>query len=34
QHARDVLGWTPTRSSLDRMIADAWRWHQSPPYKR
>lgn len=30
--ARDELGWSPTRSTLDRMIADAWRWHQSGSY--
>lgn len=23
------LGWSPTRSTLDQMIADAWRWHQT-----
>lgn len=23
---RAELGWTPTRSNLDRIIADAWRW--------
>lgn len=23
------LGWTPERSTLDQMIGDAWRWHQS-----
>ncbi|SFL80249.1 UDP-glucose 4-epimerase GalE, partial [Shimia aestuarii] len=23
------LGWTPKRSTLDIMIADAWRWHQN-----
>lgn len=28
------LGWTPDRSSLDRMIADAWRWHQGQGYAR
>ncbi|MEE8504760.1 MAG: UDP-glucose 4-epimerase GalE [Kiloniellales bacterium] len=26
--ARKVLGWTPRRSDLDTVIADAWRWHQ------
>jgi len=24
--ARDVLGWAPTRSSLEEMIASAWAW--------
>ncbi len=28
------LGWRPTRSNLGDMIADAWRWHQSPGYQR
>jgi len=26
------LGWTPTRSTLETMIADAWRWHQTGHY--
>jgi UDP-glucose 4-epimerase len=30
--ARDELGWSPERSTLERMIADAWRWHQSGQY--
>lgn len=25
--ARDRLGWTPTRSAIDDIIATAWRWH-------
>lgn len=29
--ARQILGWTPTRSSLERLVADAWRWHQTHP---
>lgn len=28
------LGWTPTRSSMKQMIADAWRWHQTGNYAR
>lgn len=28
------LGWQPTRSTLDRMIADAWRWHQTGHYEK
>jgi UDP-glucose 4-epimerase len=28
------LGWTPRRSTLAEMIADAWRWHQSGHYDR
>ena len=26
------LGWNPQRSTLKRMITDAWRWHQSGHY--
>ncbi len=32
--AEQELGWTPTRSTLKSMIADAWRWHQSGSYER
>ncbi|MBK0325760.1 UDP-glucose 4-epimerase GalE [Rhodobacteraceae bacterium F11138] len=27
------LGWSPERSTLDQMIADAWRWHQTGHYE-
>ena len=30
--AEQELGWAPTRSTLDKMIADAWRWHQTGHY--
>lgn len=30
--ARDELGWTPDRSTMRQMIADAWRWHQNGHY--
>lgn len=30
--AEQELGWTPTRSTLKIMIADAWRWHQTGHY--
>ena len=30
--AIEELGWTPKRSTLDKMIADAWRWHQTGHY--
>lgn len=33
ERARRDLGWQPVRSTLARMIADAWRWHQSGDYK-
>jgi len=29
--ARDVLGWTPRRSTLDEMIGSAWAWRESHP---
>jgi UDP-glucose 4-epimerase len=32
--AQAELGWTAKRSSLDQMIADAWRWHQTGHYDR
>jgi UDP-glucose 4-epimerase len=28
------LGWKPKRSSLENMITDAWRWHQTGGYKK
>ncbi len=31
--AEHELGWTPERSTLEQMIADAWRWHQSGHYE-
>lgn len=34
ERARRDLGWQPVRSTLARMIADAWRWHQSGHYDR
>nr|WP_245398600.1 UDP-glucose 4-epimerase GalE [Oceaniglobus trochenteri] len=30
--ANAELGWTPHRSTLQNMIADAWRWHESDGY--
>jgi UDP-glucose 4-epimerase/UDP-arabinose 4-epimerase len=30
--ARQLLGWTPTRSSLDQIVADALRWERTPAY--
>lgn len=32
--AGDELGWMPTRSTLETMIADAWRWHQNGNYEK
>jgi UDP-glucose 4-epimerase len=30
--AREVLGWTPARSSLDEMVGSAWAWRQAHPH--
>lgn len=30
--AEAELGWAPTRSTLETMITDAWRWHQTGHY--
>ena len=30
--AEEELGWTPERSKMQTMIADAWRWHQTGHY--
>lgn len=30
--AKQELEWAPSRSTLDKMIADAWRWHQTGYY--
>ncbi len=32
--AEAELGWRPVRSTLDKMIADAWRWHQTGHYDK
>ena len=29
--ARETLGWTPSRSTLDQMVGSAWEWHQRHP---
>ncbi|MCT8158517.1 UDP-glucose 4-epimerase GalE [Pseudoruegeria sp. SHC-113] len=34
ERAEKELGWTPTRSTLETMIADAWRWHQNGHYTK
>ena len=31
--AGTALGWRPGRSTPERMIADAWAWHQGPGYE-
>ncbi|WP_050604610.1 UDP-glucose 4-epimerase GalE [Ruegeria sp. 6PALISEP08] len=32
--AETELGWSPKRSTLETMIADAWRWHQNGHYEK
>ncbi|WP_380056082.1 UDP-glucose 4-epimerase GalE [Falsihalocynthiibacter sp. SS001] len=32
--AEKELGWKPTRSTLEAMITDAWRWHQTGHYTK
>lgn len=29
--AKKVLGWNPTRTSIQKIIADAWNWHTTHP---
>jgi len=29
--AKDILGWHPTRTSIKKIIQDAWKWHSSKP---
>jgi len=31
--AIEELGWEPKRSTMNQMITDAWRWHQTDGYK-
>ena len=31
--ASEELGWTPDRSTMQQMIADAWRWHKNGQYE-
>jgi UDP-glucose 4-epimerase len=31
QKARSELGWVPVHGELERMIADAWSWHEQRP---
>ena len=28
EKAREVLGWNPTRTNIEKIIEDAWRWHK------
>ncbi len=32
--AEGELGWRPKRSTLETMITDAWRWHQTGSYEK
>ncbi|MBP1949795.1 UDP-glucose 4-epimerase GalE [Virgibacillus litoralis] len=31
QKAKDLLNWNPTQTSINKIIQDAWKWHQSHP---
>ena len=31
---RNELGWVPRCSTLDAIVADAWRWHSTHPFGR
>lgn len=31
QKAKEILGWNPSRTDIDRIITDAWKWHQANP---
>jgi UDP-glucose 4-epimerase len=32
--AKQELGWAPTRSTMQQMITDAWRWHETGHYNK
>ncbi|MEL7014189.1 MAG: UDP-glucose 4-epimerase GalE, partial [Pseudomonadota bacterium] len=32
--AETELGWTPEMSTLEQMVSDAWRWHQTGHYDK
>ncbi|MFU1478447.1 UDP-glucose 4-epimerase GalE [Roseovarius sp. C7] len=32
--ASNELGWTPERSTMQQMVRDAWRWHQTGHYEK
>jgi UDP-glucose 4-epimerase len=32
--AETELGWTPTHSTMGRMIEDAWHWHRTGHYEK
>jgi UDP-glucose 4-epimerase len=36
EKAKQILGWDPTRTSITKIIEDAWRWHSTHPegYKK
>lgn len=31
EKAKDILGWKPTRTSIEKIIEDAWHWHSTHP---
>ncbi len=34
ERAEGELGWRPKRSTIETMITDAWRWHQTGTYEK
>ncbi|MGE6754576.1 UDP-glucose 4-epimerase GalE [Rossellomorea sp. NPDC071047] len=32
EKAKEMLGWNPSRTSITKMIGDAWEWHENHPY--
>ncbi|UOQ50104.1 UDP-glucose 4-epimerase GalE [Gracilibacillus caseinilyticus] len=30
--AKRILGWNPRRTDIDRILTDAWNWHQANPH--
>ncbi|MBM6618960.1 UDP-glucose 4-epimerase GalE [Bacillus suaedaesalsae] len=32
EKAKQTLGWNPTRTSIENIIEDAWRWHSTHPH--
>lgn len=31
EKAKQILGWSPSRTDIKRIITDAWNWHQANP---
>ncbi|MGC9327411.1 MAG: UDP-glucose 4-epimerase GalE, partial [Candidatus Hinthialibacter sp.] len=30
--AKDLLGWTPHYTDIEKIVESAWRWHQKHPH--